>query len=409
MIMYEGIYLRMSDSNFGKTIDVDLAKGLGLHMVLIWGRVALVQGIPSALSYNSLLIVVCTMCLVMYYLYVFFIKHKCIPKVNQGAVLTAVFVLITLAFTFVMWPENKRYMDPIGNTIFYEVCPFLILSMIRNVGAIYDPMVKASRVLIILCAISSIGIVGYGHTTVSAWSTYSMPLSYATLYAVMWLMCDFFNKRRTFTLVLIIVGVLILVIFGSRNPLLSVAAYIVFNAIKNKNGKSWEKAMLIIALVIILIYGNQILISFNSIVQSFGIKSRTLSLFVEQRYFADDRTMIHQNIFEVLNKNPLGVGIAGDVAQTHEFTHGLYVSILCTYGYYIGTLVLLVLGAVLLKAYIKSSGQNRDIYVIYLLSVLPRGFTGGDIWSSDVFWWMLGIGISILYMKNIQEPQAIDM
>ena len=390
----------MNHTRVEKTINDDLAKGLGMHMILIWGRVALVQGIPFVLSYNHLITVVCTMLLMGYYFYVLFIKYKCIPIVNQGAIFTAVFVLITIAFTLIMWPGNKQYMDPIGNTIFYEVCPFIILSMIKDVGILYDSMVKASRVLLVLCVISSLGIVVYGHTTVSTWSNYSMPLGYATLYAVMWLMCDFFNKGKISSLVLVVVGVLILLLFGSRNTLLSVVAFIILGIIRNRRNNTWLKSLLWIPLAACLEFGDQILLFINSIARNYGVSSRTIDLFLNQRYFEDSRASIHQNIFEVINKHPFGVGIAGDVAQTKEFAHGLYVSILCTYGYVIGAVVIIALAVVLIKAYMKSYGTNRDVLIIYLLTVLPRGFTGGDVWSSDAFWWMLGIALSIVYMRQ---------
>ena len=387
----------MNNTTNERKMDIDLSNGLGLHMILIWGRVALVQGIPAVYANNSMLIVVCTMLLVLYYFFILFIKYKHIPNINIGAAITAFFVLVTLTYTLVVWPNNKQYMDPIGNTIFYEVCPFCILSMIRNVEVIYEPMVKASRILLVLCTISSIGILMNDHTTVSTWSAYSMPLSYATLYAVMWLMCDYFNnKNKVSTLILLVIGILILVVFGSRNTLLSVAAYLAVIIIRSKENDFLRKSFLMISLVLFFLLWNPIINTMNTIVLKLGIRSRTLKLFIEHDYFADDRIMIHHNIFEVINSHPFGVGIAGDVAQTHEFAHGLYVSILCTYGYVIGALVIIAIAAVLIKAYKKSSGLSRDILVIYAMAVLPRGFTGGDVWSSDVFWWMLGIACSII-------------
>lgn len=379
-------------------MDVDLAKGLGLHMILIWGRVALVQGVPIVFKFNSILIIVCSLLLLLYYFYVFFIKYKCIPKMNQGAIFVGVFVLLTLLFTVVVWPQNVQYMDPIGNTLFYEIIPFMIICMISNMESLYEPMVSSSRILVILCAISAIGIVFVGHTTVSEWSSYNMPLSYATLYAVMWLMMDYFKNKRTLSLLLFIVGIMIILIVGSRNPLLSIAAYIVYEIFMGR--KNNIKLLLMILSVALLLFWNQILKAIKSFTEIIGISSRTLTILMDQNYFSDDRIGIHQRIFQVLNNHPFGVGIAGDLANIHEFAHSLYVSVLCTYGYIIGALVIVLLGVVLLKAYKKSNGMTRDILVLYVLMVLPRGFTGGDIWSSDVFWWMMGIAITIIYMKS---------
>ena len=380
--------------------DADLAKGLGLHMIFIWGRVALIQGIPILFNYNSILTIIFTLFVLLYYAYVFLIKNKFIPRMNQGSILVMIFVVITICYTLAAWPNNVQYFDPIGNTLVYEVLPFIILGMMTDLDCLYNPMVKASKILIILCAISSLGIAVNGHTTVSTWLTYSMPLSYATLYAVMWLLNDYFKEKKTSSLIFSIMGVLVLVIFGSRNTLLSVAAIISVNIMFRKEKNKLVKILLILAAVLVVIFWREVLELINGLAHTLGISSRTANLFLNQDFFADSRTLIHQSIFEVLNKHPFGVGIAGDVAQTQEFAHSLYVSILCTYGYFGGAIVMLILGIVLFKAYKKSYGLNRDILLIYILSVIPRGFTGGDIWSSDVFWWMLGIALLIIYRQK---------
>ena len=389
-------------------IDADLANGLGLHMVLIWGRVALVQGIPLALSYNNVLISLTCSILICYYSYVLLIKHRYIPRVNAGTVTVAAFVLMTLLGTVLLWPENIKHMDPVGNTVFYEIIPFIVIGMMSDVNHLYEPMVRASKVTILLCAISSIGIILNGHTTVSEWSSYSMSLSYATLYSVMWLMCDFFKNSRLDTLFRIAIGLAIIILFGSRNPLLSIASYLILAILTSKSINVFLKLFLPGAITSVFICWQSIIIGLNDLVTKYNIKSRTLNLFLNQQLLYDNRTSIHQSIFALLNKQPLGLGIAGDVTQTQEFAHGLYVSVLCTYGYVLGVIVLLLLFGIIIRAYIESHDVSRDILLVYVITVLPRGFTGGDVWSSDVFWWMLAIALCIIHNSSRRRRVAVS-
>ena len=39
--------------------------------------------------------------------------------------------------------------------------------------------------------------------------------------------------------------------------------------------------------------------------------------------------------------------------------------------------------------------------------VIPRSFIGGDLWDSDIFWWLLGISVSITCYSALNIPVAI--
>ena len=125
--------------------------------------------------------------------------------------------------------------------------------------------------------------------------------------------------------------------------------------------------------------------------------------------FSTGRNDIHNEIRKLIWNEPiLGSGVCGDEANIGEMAHSLYLSIFVTYGVIIGTLFLIAIAVLCFKALKKARGLEHQILVMYLCLVLPRGFTGGDMWTSDVFWWLMGIAFMILSNKQRIRRNAIS-
>ena len=121
--------------------------------------------------------------------------------------------------------------------------------------------------------------------------------------------------------------------------------------------------------------------------------------------FSTGRSDIHNQVWELINESPIfGTGICGDEANMHEMAHSLYLSILCTYGIIIGFMFITFILIKTCRALKHSSGLNHQILVLFICMVFPRGFTGGDIWQSDVFWQLMGI----IFMINTNYKRMLQ-
>ena len=141
-----------------------------------------------------------------------------------------------------------------------------------------------------------------------------------------------------------------------------------------------------------------------------NISSRTINLLTESTISTSGRDVIHAELITALNESPfVGFGVLGDeivLSDISQSAHSLYLSILSNYGYIIGGLILIVLIYWNFSAYKYANTKEKEILLIYMCLVWPRGFTGGDIWSSDVFWWLQGLILSMIsynYKECIEE------
>lgn len=135
-----------------------------------------------------------------------------------------------------------------------------------------------------------------------------------------------------------------------------------------------------------------------------GIYRRTMTLLVniDSIDFSTGRKDIHSALWNAINQHPIiGLGISGDMAAIGELSHGLFISIITIYGYFMGITIIGFLMISCIKGLTNSETLTKEILIMYMCLVFPRAFTGGDIWDSDVFWWLVGILLMGFKQHNI--------
>lgn len=235
-----------------------------------------------------------------------------------------------------------------------------------------------------------------------------MPLSYVTMWAVMWMLCRFFQEEKMRWMLLALMGIAIIIMYGSRNPLLAIAAYLVISVIGKTVREKTSRRVKYLILTVFgcggMLFWKECLAFLGYVLSLCSISSRTIMMLSTGKIDPNGRDIIHQELTKALNQHPiLGFGVCGDevvLQDVRQSAHSLYLSILSNYGYFLGSVFLVLLIYWNYRAYKKAGGTEREILLIYMCMVWPRGFTGGDIWSSDVFWWMLGLIMSLISVKH---------
>lgn len=388
-------------------IDRILSFSIAFQIVLLGCKNVLVQASPLLYWMNAQLNNVIIGASLLLYVYCFFKSSNRV--IRGGFVPFAIFVAMTFAVTYLFFEENVIFLkEYLPRTIVCCLFTGYIVSKLQSFEWLKHYMLKGSYLIII----SSVGFVLLvriiGHITTSEWSTYSMSMSNVVLVAVIWQLYSYFKSKNKIALVSAILGTVVIFMYGSRNPLLAIAFYTIiqFADGSNTNGKakaSLKKLLLIIASIVFLLGGKSVLKLLISILGSWGLGGRTLFLLEnsDTEDFSTGRDDIHAQVWRLLEEHPFGIGISGADYHIHEMAHSFYLSILCTYGYIIGVCFIAYIFFKCYKALKRAIGIDHQILVIYLCLVFPRGFTGGDIWQNDVFWFMMGLVFSIFSKQYI--------
>ena len=360
---------------------------------------SLVQSIPELYNVNSTLNNVLLVIIALVYIWAFLESWNRIVQINISVVLISLFLMISFAFSYLFFPLNRtEIVSMLPRVIPYYFITAYLITKLRTTQWIEYYMTRFCYLNLFACLVTVVFIYIHGHVTTSPWLSYSLPMSYSCMLATMWLLYSYFQSKKLPLLLASIVGVVIIALFGSRNPLIAIVSYIAVKSIKSAFGPSstiYKKIAFVLALLIVvtlLFFYKELIGLLNVSLQAFGIQSRTLKLMLESELNMTGRTEIHSKLFQILSTNPLiGLGIGGDVTNIGISSHGLYLSILSIYGYPIGCLLIAVLLYVCIVSYIRADEKNREVLLIYYCLTLTRGFFGGDVFSSDVLWWMLGL------------------
>lgn len=395
-------------------IDNRVSLYIVLQVTLMGMKNILVQGIPYLMELNGILNIVIAGLVMLLYMHALILAWS--RRICGSGVFFALYILLSIGVSYLAFPDNVDYMQDyyIRWIVVFFFTAYLVVKL-NNLEWLQKYMLYGSYLMTMAGVLYVIAVRIIGHSATSDWSSYSMSMSNVLMWAVMWQLHAFFKKENIFSIIFALIGVFIIVIYGSRNPLLAILSYsfiLIYDRSASKRLSSKILIILFTAIVFLIALNLQSVVGgmFHSL-QKYGMSSRTLSLVMnaDTEDFSTGRNDIHNEVEDLVWDNYLfGTGVCGDEANLQEMSHSFYLNIFTTYGVVIGTVFLISIIVLVIKGLRKSKGLEHQILVMYICMVFPRGFTGGDMWGSDVFWWLMGIVFMILSNKQRIRKNAIS-
>lgn len=386
-------------------VDKKVSFILAFQFVFIGIKNVLVSAVPFLYQVNEVLNLLLLGIVCILYVYSFFLLRK--RNVYIGMLFLGLLVLLSILSTYLFFPENWVFWQQYQMRFLIIIFPSCyLISKLRTLDYFKNYMYLGSYLITVSLVLYAIVVQIIGHSVLSEYSTYSMSMANVAMLGIMWQLREVFKEKSKTALLYAMIGMIVLLLFGSRNQLLAIFAYGILHIIGDSKYKILGFFTLIILAVIVAMFHKEILASIMELCSRWDINSRTIALLLEGGI--DESTQIRLDTYAMLRKiifrNPLiGLGIAGDEANVGELSHSLYYSIWTTYGLFFGTVFILIVLYWCLKGLSKSNGLAHQILVMYMCMVFPRSFTGGDMWGSDVFWVMLGLCFMII--KSSRKSQ----
>ena len=372
---------------------------LGLNTMLGNVVMSMLIGIEALLIYGSLLC--CT--------------------VRNGVLLLSTYSIVALLYllTMLFFPENTIVLlGTVRKMVLFCIPSFLIAFYLTDYDKAWSYLCKLSFV-IIFCGVLYF-IFQRNNNTIS----YSMWLGYQLTIPTMALLWSVFsplkNKyTRLFSLLFFLAGSTIIILGGSRGPILVLITYSIycfyecFTLNIDKNHKLladvYRKLVFgIITVVILLTLINIQMVaeSLYTFAQSFGFASRTLRVLAMDNAltYISGRDVLYNISFMLIKENPLiGYGLVGDCIQIGKilgvepdlyaglYAHNFYLSLMLHFGVFIGTLFF---GCFIYLMYKKSKmlkeGPYRNLFVLLLIYVSIQLMISANYLTAPVVWLLVG-------------------
>lgn len=312
--------------------------------------------------------------------------------------------LIVILFNFLFYSDNiNSILSILFHILFISAPTFIYMVNIKNLDVFKKTLVKTSDVILILGIIFLIMNITGNHRV----DDYSMSLGYYLLWPLLVNLLKFLKGFRLLYLFNFILMLFTIISTGSRGPLLSFLVLMFLYLIINYNNKTHKG--IVIGLVFFLLSGlvtynyrfliEKLSLFFNSL----GIKSRTLNLFLDTNpgLHLSGREKIYEKSLMLINNKPfLGWGLTGEVNALNTYAHNVFIEIFISFGIIIGSIVIVVIFYLLLKAFLRSNYQVKELIILlFAIGFVPL-LVSGTYLTSIQFWILLGLIVNIIINRN---------
>ena len=227
-------------------------------------------------------------------------------------------------------------------------------------------------------------------------------------YDLLLFVCSFLycalRYKKTIDVVMFVVGFLMILLGGSRGPVLDIAIfgmiYILITVGESKY-KLFYLFLVFLALLIVMFSYHYMLTAIMDLLSSFNISSRTLTKLLEGSVSEDNgRSILWAAATNMIEMDPWGYGAMGArhilykihiVGHPHNFILELFVE----YGILGGSIILLYLLINSIRIFIKKDiGEWKGVFLIFFANSCQL-LTSYTYWHSIGLWSTLAVGVCV--------------
>ncbi len=336
----------------------------------------------------------------------------CIKK-NISFSLPATFVLfftvLAILVTIIVYPQNTKYLlnaEQLKSTILPCLQWFIIGLFIVPDKKTVDLIGKVSCLAI---AVETLFIFLY-MIPEAIMIDDDMSRAYQLLPQVMFAVNYAFNSKKILPWFFSVIGMFYLLSMGTRGPFVIFGAFVFLKFLKTIKTKIVFKIILLaVTITTILLFLNSnlflnLLYWLKDVFKSIGLSTRIIDYSIKGITLSNTsgRNEIFMLCWQKIKENPVfGYGIYGEWQWLEWNAHNIYLEILIHFGVILGSVILLWLIYMPIKAYVKTSNTySRDIILVFVCFVFVRGIFGGSYLMYGMYFL---IAFCLMELKRIKS------
>lgn len=332
-----------------------------------------------------------------------------IKKKLRAIIILYCFMISIFLFHYVFFLQNRKYIIDIVFNFFSISLPLYIYAL--SITELKEFFKVAEKAAIFVLCVTSLTFILELFNIIDI-GLYSMSLSYYLLFPCLLYLYKFMDTITIKSMFIVLISIVMILAIGARGPILCIACYLIIfliNQIREKN--EIKKEIFYIIIILILLFGmiflKEILTLLNNFLNSHGISSRSITLFLRDDVFLSGREDIYKEAFELIKKYPIfGVGIAGDRAFiSGYYVHNLFLELLLDFGVFTGSIISIILIALFIKNVFFINNDKRKIYnIFFCMGVIPLMVSGSYL--SDMY---LYIYLGLIFNSNIKLSKSHNL
>jgi len=327
----------------------------------------------------------------------------------------AYFAVILVTFTAIAsyaLTEYKYFTSEVLWTLLIGWCLFYLQGTSINIKNVsYNQLIVAAKITLTISTLYSL------YTIISKNANYedNMDFSYRALPAVLIVFSGLFVKKADkSTIIFALMGVVLLLLQGTRGPLLCLAVYVCLMLYKKHGmGKFFFKVSAAVLIVTLLLSSQTIqnwLLNVSEQIDSTGYSSRFISMLVKGDISDDNgRDVIKEALLEEIQENPFQVrGMFADRQATRglrnrqwnivypegTYAHSLWLEVIFDWGLLFGGVLLISIFLIVFRVIKKCSMVDAYIIMLFVCKGFVHLFLSGSYLDNTAFFFLIGLAMN---------------
>lgn len=382
--------------NIRKHLDYDTKASnvIVLHIYLLICKNMLVNVNDFAYQYNGQLNTIITVLFAVLYLDLLLSGLMSRIKVKTFVILLLAFSFI--AVTFII--DAKRFTSDVFpysyvktqmRTFFAYCFPlFIAVSSLKSVDLLLKKLYDATFVPFVCASFTFVlSLLPHENGVYMAYGNAVLTVSLLLLF-------KYYHTRLPHHMIQFLLTCVYILISGSRGPIVSliIAVALVLYVMPEKKNIPLV-AFSCVALIVCVLFYNQILAFFIQMLDGMNVSSRTLRMLLSGNLTNDsNRGQYHMQLLSRLYEHPIiGLGAFGGEAAV-GLAHSWYLDVLANFGFIGGALFI---GYIIFKDIHIIIKNNKtavaELLLILSIFLFPRGFFDDNFWGSKEMWMILAL------------------
>ena len=340
---------------------------------LVTYLVAAIGKIPIIGEFSNVILHIC-----IFILGITAYRTSMIRYVRVKDVLVPIFVLMAILVTWVVYPQNMKYLLQNYSSYIAFCIPAFIVGLTSTE---YDE--RMFRIVSIVSVISLACSYLYTFMYLSTSTFDELGQSYSVLPGTLFIIGYYLHSKKTLYLVASIAGVAYAFMLGSRGPILLIAVFLVSGILLIDSNLSLQKVITVLSIllaVLVFIYSGAYLEALNTAknyLAGKSISTRVIDFMISGEYisYTSGRTDLYDKLLLILQDRPyLGYGLFGEWNFIGWNAHEIYLEVVFEYGWPIGVLLIVwYMLKVIPTFFIEREAHNRVFILVFIVYVLVQG------------------------------------
>ena len=320
--------------------------------------------------------------------------------ITSGGVVFCILFFAYYLLTYLFFPNNTQYLDDNIGPFFLTTLPFLFVGRAINIEKLDKPFYFISLVYI-LWKFLVILVLKRDEREMGEFSDYNMSAAYTLLPHLMMVTWHLLRKINVVDIVGCLIGSVVLLGFGTRGPIFCMIIFVgLYFLFARTFKKKWLSIVLIVGAVSVsIVYVNYVYDTLSSTTSSLGLSNRIFYQYEEGMLNSDSgRGLIQKRVLDATRQSGFfGLGICGDrVATRGEYSHNLVVEIISSFGYTLGSLLIIALVLLLFIVWRSSKTQEQKGYYLVLLGLNIQLLLSSSFLQAPLFFLMIGYCVRLI-------------